>query len=165
MQSKFQRIGICLWFEDQAEEAAAYYTSIFDNSRIVSTLHYGKESAATAGRPEGSVMTVHFELDGHPFEAVNGGPVFKFNEAVSIVVHCESQAEVDYYWNRLSQGGDEKAQQCGWLKDKYGVSWQIASVELLEMIRDPDPEKVRRVVAALLTMKKLDVEALRQAAD
>jgi predicted 3-demethylubiquinone-9 3-methyltransferase (glyoxalase superfamily) len=157
------RISICLWFDDQAEEAARFYTSIFENARIVTTTHYTKEGAQVAGRPEGSVSTVAFELDGQPFAALNGGPIFQFNEAVSIVVHCASQQEVDHYWNALSKGGDEAAQQCGWLKDRYGVSWQIVPELLFELMADPDPEVVRRATEAMLKMKKFDVEALREA--
>jgi len=164
VQAKFQhRISICLWFDDQAEEAARFYTSIFENSRIVTTNRYTKEGAQTAGRPEGSVMTVAFELDGQPFAALNGGPIFQFSEAISIVVHCASQQEVDHYWNRLSKGGDEAAQQCGWLKDRYGVSWQIVPTLLFELLDDPDPEIVRKATEAMLKMKKLDVEGLRKA--
>jgi predicted 3-demethylubiquinone-9 3-methyltransferase (glyoxalase superfamily) len=163
MQAKFQRIAICLWFDDQAEEAVRFYTSVFENSRVVATTHYTKEAAEVAGRPEGSVLTVGFELDGHAFTALNGGPAFQFNEAVSIVVNCRSQQEVDHYWNRLSKGGDEAAQQCGWLKDRYGVSWQIVPTLLIDLLTDPDPETVRKATAAMLSMKKIDLEALRRA--
>ena len=164
MAAKFQqRISICLWFDDQAEEAARFYTSIFENSRIVTTTRYTKEGAQVAGRPEGSVLTVAFELDGQPFAALNGGPIFQFSEAISIVVHCASQQEVDHYWNQLSKGGDEAAQQCGWLKDRYGVSWQIVPTLLFELLDDPNPEVVRKATEAMLKMKKLDVEALRKA--
>src|SRR5215210_4549999 len=131
-----QRISPCLWFDDQAEEAAEYYTSIFRNSRIVSIARYGKAGHEIHGRPAGSVMIVAFELDGQELTALNGGPLFKFNEAISFQVKCETQEEVDYYWEKLSAGGDEKAQQCGWLKDKYGVSWQVVPRVLLEMIND-----------------------------
>jgi predicted 3-demethylubiquinone-9 3-methyltransferase (glyoxalase superfamily) len=158
-----QRISLCLWFDDQAEEAARFYTSIFPNSRIAATTRYTKENAQIAGRPEGSVLTVAFELDGQPFAALNGGPIFQFSEAISIVVHCASQQEVDHYWNALSKGGDEAAQQCGWLKDRYGVSWQIVPALLFELLDDPDPEVARKATAAMMQMKKLDVEALRKA--
>jgi predicted 3-demethylubiquinone-9 3-methyltransferase (glyoxalase superfamily) len=164
MSTRFQRIAPFLWFNDQAEEAAAFYTSIFDNARIVTTTRYNKESGQATGRPEGSVMTVAFELDDQQFTALNGGPVFKFNEAVSLVVNCKSQEEVDHYWNKLSAGGDEKAQQCGWLKDRYGVSWQVVPTLLIELLSDPDPKKAHRVSDAMMKMKKIDLDKLRQAA-
>lgn len=158
-----QRITPCLWFNDQAEAAAAFYTAVFRNSRIVSTSHYGEAGHEIHGRPAGSVLTVEFELDGQAFTALNGGPVFKFNEAVSFQVSCASQDEVDYYWERLSAGGDKEAQQCGWLKDKYGVSWQVVPAVLIEMIQDPVYEKSQRVFTAMLQMKKLDIEKLKRA--
>ena len=158
-----QRISICLWFDDEAEEAVAFYTSIFESSRVVATTRYTKESAGPSGKAEGDVLTIAFELDGQPFAALNGGPVFRFNEAVSIVVHCKSQEEVDHYWDHLAQGGDPAAQQCGWLKDRYGVSWQIVPDELLEAMSQPDAEKARRATAAMMQMKKLDLAALRAA--
>src|SRR5262245_21480115 len=127
---KVKKIAPCLWFDDQAEEAANFYTSIFKNSKIINISRYGKEGFEIHGRPAGSVMTVAFELDGQKFTALNGGPVFKFNEAVSFQVSCQSQEEVDYFWGKLSEGGDKNAQQCGWLKDKYGVSWQIVPTVL-----------------------------------
>src|SRR5437667_7553718 len=132
-----QRITPCLWFDDKAEEAAKFYTSIFRNSKITATTRYGEAGREIHGRPAGSVMTVAFELDGHGFTALNGGPVFKFNEAISFQVNCDTQQEVDHYWDKLSAGGDEKAQQCGWLKDKYGVSWQIVPKILVELLMDP----------------------------
>ena len=152
-----------LWFDDNAEEAVSFYTSIFKNSKVTIITRYGKESAEVSGRPQGTVMTMAFQLDGHDFVALNGGPHFKFTEAVSFVVNCESQDEVDHYWGKLSRGGDEKAQQCGWLKDKYGVSWQIVPTVLGELLNDPDPGKSRRVMKALLGMKKIDIGALTQA--
>jgi len=158
-----QRITPCLWFDDQAEEAAAFYTAIFGNSRITRVARYGEAGREVHGRPVRSVMTVAFELDGQPFTALNGGPVFKFNEAISLQVMCETQAEVDHYWARLSQGGDEKAQQCGWLKDKYGVSWQVVPTVLIEMVGDPDSEKSQRAMMAMLRMKKIDIAALERA--
>jgi predicted 3-demethylubiquinone-9 3-methyltransferase (glyoxalase superfamily) len=164
MNTRFQRIAPFLWFNDQAEEAATFYTSIFDNARIVTTTRYNKESGQSTGRPDGSVMTVAFELDGQQFTALNGGPVFTFNEAVSLVVNCQSQEEVDHYWDKLSEGGDEKARQCGWLKDRYGVSWQIVPTLLIELLSDPDPAKAQRVMHAMMTMKKIDLNILRQAA-
>lgn len=153
----------CLWFDDQAEEAARFYTSIFPKSRIGNITRYGREGFAIHGRPEGSVMTVEFELDGQTFTALNGGPVFKFNEAISLQVDCETQAEVDHFWGKLSAGGDETAQQCGWLKDRYGVSWQIVPAILRRMLQDPDAAKSGSVMKALLQMKKLDIGRLKQA--
>ncbi len=159
------RIAPCLWFDHQAEEAAKFYTSVFRNSRINNISRYGKEGREVHGRPAGSVMAVAFELDGHPFSALNGGPVFQFNEAVSFQVYCASQAEVDYYWEKLSAGGDPKAQQCGWLKDKYGLSWQIVPTALLKMLDDPDTVKAGRAMHVMLQMKKLDIAKLQQAFD
>jgi predicted 3-demethylubiquinone-9 3-methyltransferase (glyoxalase superfamily) len=158
-----QKITPCLWFDDQAEEAAKFYTSIFRNSMIVQVSRYGEAGYEVHGRAAGTVMTVAFELDGQGFMALNGGPVFKFNEAVSFHVNCKTQEEVDYYWDRLSEGGDEQAQQCGWLKDRYGVSWQVVPIALGEMLTDPDQNKSQRAMAAMLQMKKLDIEKLRQA--
>ena len=158
-----QRITPFLWFDDKAEEAANFYTSIFKNSKIVNVARYSEEGAKASGRPKGTAMTVAFQLDGQKFVALNGGPHFKFTEAVSFVVNCETQEEVDHYWEKLSTGGDEKAQQCGWLKDKYGLSWQIVPVVLIEMMQDKDPKKSERVMGALLKMKKLDIKALKQA--
>jgi predicted 3-demethylubiquinone-9 3-methyltransferase (glyoxalase superfamily) len=158
-----QKITPCLWFDDQAEEAAKFYTGIFRSSKINKISRYGKEGYEIHRRPEGSVMTVEFELDGQTFTALNGGPVFKFNEAISFQVDCATQEEVDYYWEKLSEGGDEKAQQCGWLKDKYGLSWQIVPRALVDMINDPDAKKSERVMAAMLKMKKIDIEVLKRA--
>ena len=158
------RFTTCLWFDGQGEEAARFYTGIFKNGRIGPVALCSKEAAQASGRPEGSVLTVAFELDGQSFLALNGGPVFKFNEAISIVVNCETQDEVDHYWNHLSMGGEPKAQMCGWLKDRFGVSWQIVPTLLPELMSEPDPEKGRKAMAAVLKMKKIDVEALRRAA-
>lgn len=158
-----QKIAPCLWFDDQAEEAARFYTGIFKNSKIVTVARYGKAGHEVHGRPAGTVMTVAFELEGQAFTALNGGPVFKFNEAISFQVNCETQAEVDYYWEKLSEGGDVKAQQCGWLKDRYGVSWQVVPRALVEMITDPDSEKSGRAMEAMLRMKKLDIAGLKRA--
>lgn len=158
-----QRIAPCLWFDDQAEEAAAFYTSVFPNSKIVKVSRYGEAGREIHGRPAGSVMTVAFELDGQPFTALNGGPVFTFNEAISLQVHCQTQEEVDHYWEKLSAGGDPKAQQCGWLKDRYGVSWQVVPTVVADLIGDPDSERSQRAMAALLEMKKLDIAALERA--
>lgn len=159
-----QRITPFLWFNNQAEEAARFYASIFPNSEVVTSTRYGEEVAEVAGRPEGSVMTVVFRLDGQEFVALNGGPFFKFSEAISFVVNCASQADIDYYWEKLSEGGDERAQQCGWLKDKYGVSWQVVPTLLGELLNDPDPERSRRVMKAMLQMKKINVGELEWAA-
>jgi predicted 3-demethylubiquinone-9 3-methyltransferase (glyoxalase superfamily) len=153
----------CLWFDNQAEAAVAFYTAIFKNSSIGRITRYGKEGFEIHGRPAGSVMTVEFELDGQAFTALNGGPVFTFNEAVSFQVQCETQAEVDFYWAKLTEGGDEQAQQCGWLKDKFGLSWQVFPGVLTEWLGDPDSEKSQRAMKAMLQMKKIDLEAIRQA--
>ena len=158
-----QRITPCLWFDTQAEEAAKFYTSVFKNSRIGRISRYGKEGHEIHGRPEGSVLTVEFELNGQPFTALNGGPVFTFNEAVSFQVFCDSQQELDSYWEKLSKGGDTKAQQCGWLKDQYGVSWQVVPTQLAAMLQDKDSRKSERVMKELLQMKKLDIARLEQA--
>jgi predicted 3-demethylubiquinone-9 3-methyltransferase (glyoxalase superfamily) len=158
-----QKITPCLWFDHNAEEAVHHYVTIFKNSKIVGVTRYGKAGHEIHGRPAGTVMTVAFELDGQPFTALNGGPHFKFNEAVSFQVNCQTQEEVDYYWENLSHGGDEKAQQCGWVKDKFGLSWQIVPTDLQEMLQDLDAEKSNRVLEVLLTMKKLDIAELRRA--
>ena len=156
-----QKISVCVWFDGQAEEAANFYTSIFKNSRIGSVTRYDEEGARASGQPRGSVMTVEFVLDGQAFVALNGGPLFKFTEAMSLVVNCETQAEVDAFWTTLSAGGQEV--QCGWLKDRFGVSWQIVPTVLPEMLRDKDPAKAKRVMAAMLKMKKIDIAALKSA--
>jgi len=158
-----QKITPFLWFDGKAEEAANFYTSVFKNSKIVSVARYGDEAAKASGMPKGTAMTVAFELDGQKFVALNGGPHFKFTEAVSFVVNCQTQEEVDHYWEKLSAGGDEKAQQCGWLKDKYGLSWQIVPTVMVEMLQDKDPKKSGRVMQALLQMKKLDIKTLQRA--
>jgi len=164
MESRFQRISPFLWFDTQAEEAVKFYTSIFPNSRIGKTTRYSKEAAQMSGRAEGSVMTIAFQLDGQDFAAINGGPQFNFSGAISFVVNCHDQAEVDHYWSRLTEGGDEKAQQCGWLRDRFGVSWQVVPSQLVEILGDPDPERARRATMAMLQMKKLDIDALKKAA-
>jgi predicted 3-demethylubiquinone-9 3-methyltransferase (glyoxalase superfamily) len=158
-----QRITPFLWFDDKAEEAANFYVSIFKNSKIGSISRYGEEAAAASGRPKGTVMIVTFQLEGQQFIALNGGPVFKFTEAISFLVNCETQAEVDELWEKLSAGGKED--QCGWLKDKYGVSWQIVPSILGRLMQDKDPEKSRRVMTAMLQMKKIDINALQRAYD
>jgi predicted 3-demethylubiquinone-9 3-methyltransferase (glyoxalase superfamily) len=161
--SDIRKITPCLWFDNQAEEAAEFYTAIFKNSKILRTTRFGEAGKEVHGRPAGSVMTLEFQLDGQTFTALNGGPVFQFNEAISFQVDCETQEEVDYYWERLSESGDERAQQCGWLKDKYGVSWQVVPVVLPEMLSDPDPAKSQRVMNAVLQMKKIEIEELKRA--
>jgi predicted 3-demethylubiquinone-9 3-methyltransferase (glyoxalase superfamily) len=158
-------IVACLWYDSQAEEAARFYTGIFPNSRIGKISRYTEAGREVHGRPAGSVMTVEFELNGQPFTGLNGGPHFKFNEAISFQIMCKDQAEVDHYWNKLSQGGEPKAQQCGWLKDKYGLSWQVVPNEMAELMSDPDRDKAGRVMEALLQMKKLDIAELRRAAE
>jgi predicted 3-demethylubiquinone-9 3-methyltransferase (glyoxalase superfamily) len=160
---RMQKIIPCLWFDDKAEEAAKFYASVFRNSRIGDVTHYGKEGYEIHGRKAGSVLTVEFEIEGQKFVALNGGPVFKFNEAISFQVHCETQKEIDYYWEKLTEGGDRKVQQCGWLKDKYGVSWQIVPVVLGKMLQDKDTMKSDRVMKALLQMSKLDIMTLERA--
>ena len=158
-----QRITPCLWFDDQAEEAVNFYASIFKRSKIVSIARYGEAGREFHGKPPGTVMTVAFELDGQAFTALNGGPMFKFNEAISLQINCDTQEEVDHYWEKLSEGGDKKAQQCGWLKDKYGVSWQVVPIVLIEMLTDPDSAKSQRAMTAMLQMKKIDIAELERA--
>jgi len=153
-----QKITPCLWFDTEGEEAATFYTTVFPHSRIVEVTHYG----SAGPRTEGTVMTVSFELDGQPFTALNGGPDFTFNEAISFEVRCKDQEEVDYFWNALSEGGEEGP--CGWLKDRYGVSWQIVPTVLIELLADPDREKSQRVMAAMLKMGKIEIDALERAA-
>jgi predicted 3-demethylubiquinone-9 3-methyltransferase (glyoxalase superfamily) len=154
-----QKIIPNLWFDTEAGEAAAFYTSIFENSRIVNVTHYTEAGP----RPAGMVMTVEFELEGQRFVAINGGPQFKFDEAVSFQINCETQQDIDYYWERLSTGGKEGP--CGWLKDKYGLSWQVVPSGMEELFTDPDPERAKRAMQAMLKMSKLDIAALRRAAD
>jgi predicted 3-demethylubiquinone-9 3-methyltransferase (glyoxalase superfamily) len=151
-----QKIIPFLWFENQAEEAVNYYINIFNNSSIINITYYGEAGPG----PMDNVMTVTFELEGQEFTALNGGPMFKFTEAISFYVKCTSQYEVDYYWEKLTEAGEE--QPCGWLKDKYGVSWQIVPTLLVEMLNDSDPEKVKRVTEAMLKMKKIDIKTLKQ---
>lgn len=158
-----QKITPHLWFDNQAEEAASFYASVFRNSKILKTTYYERSGAEVSGRPEGSVMTVAFQIEGQDFVALNGGPIFKFNEAISFMVSCESQDEVDELWSKLS--AHPESEQCGWLKDKFGVSWQIIPKGLDDMLSNPDPEKLQRVMKALLQMKKLNIEELRAAQD
>jgi len=160
-----QRLTPCLWFDSEAEEAAKFYVGIFKRSRIVAITRYPSAGQEVHHRPAGSVMVVGFELDGHSFTALNGGPVFKFNEAVSFQVNCTSQDEIDYYWEKLGAGGDPKAQQCGWLKDKYGLSWQVVPGGMDEMLKEADSPGAQRAMTAMLQMKKIDMEALQRAYD
>ena len=157
-----QKITPFLWFDNQAEEAVNYYLSIFKNSKILNVARYGDDAAKVSGRPNGSVMTVSFQLDGQQFVALNGGPVFSFSPAISFVVNCQTQQEVDALWEKLSAGGEQ--QQCGWIKDKYGVTWQIVPTALGELLSNPDAAKAQRVMQAMLQMTKLDINGLQQAA-
>jgi predicted 3-demethylubiquinone-9 3-methyltransferase (glyoxalase superfamily) len=161
--SHIQKITPFLWFDNQAEQAANYYVSIFRNSKIGQVTRYGKEGYEIHRMEEGTVMTIDFDIENQKFMALNGGPVFKFNEAISFQVLCDTQEELDYYWEKLSEGGDKNAQQCGWLKDKYGVSWQIVPMVLFKMIQDKDQVKSQRVMKAMLQMQKLDIQTLIQA--
>jgi predicted 3-demethylubiquinone-9 3-methyltransferase (glyoxalase superfamily) len=158
-----KRISPCFWFDTQAEEAARYYTGIFPNSRIGKITRYGTAGFEVHHRPAGTVMTVAFELDGQPFTALNGGPDFTFNEAISFQVGCDTQQEIDFYWEKLSAGGDPRAQQCGWLKDKYGVSWQIVPNIMDELFKDEKSDGSQRAMEALLEMKKLNIDELQRA--
>jgi predicted 3-demethylubiquinone-9 3-methyltransferase (glyoxalase superfamily) len=158
-----QRITPCLWFDDQAEEAAKYYIGIFKNSKIGKITHYGEAGRETHKRPAGSVLTVAFELDGVQFTALNGGPLFQFNEAVSFQIICKDQKEVDYYWEKLTPGGDPSAQVCGWLKDKFGLSWQVVPSIMPDLVGDPNSEGSQRAMAAMMKMKKLDIAELERA--
>ena len=158
-----QKITPFLWFDNQAEEAANFYVSIFKNSKILNVTQYSEAASAAAERPAGSVMTVAFQLDGQDFVALNGGPVFSFTPAISFAVNCETQEEIDHLWESLTVGGEEV--ECGWLKDKYGVSWQIVPTVLTELLQDEDAEKSERVMKAMLQMKKLDIAALKQASE
>lgn len=157
------KIAPCLWFDTRAEEAANFYAGIFRNSKINQITRFGKEGHDIHRKPEGSVLTVEFELDGQPFTALNGGPDFKFSEAVSFQIYCDTQEEIDYYWDRLSAGGDKNAQQCGWLKDKFGVSWQVVPGMMGEWLTDSPNEKSERVMKAMFPMKKLDIAKLQAA--
>ncbi|HKQ21824.1 MAG TPA: VOC family protein [Nitrososphaeraceae archaeon] len=158
-----QKISPCLWFDNNAEDAVTFYSSIFKDSKIGNVTRYGKEGYEIHKKNEGSVMTINFELEGQKFLALNGGPIFKFNEAISFQVYCDTQEEIDYYWNKLTEGGDKNAQVCGWLKDKFGVSWQVIPVALIKMLEDKDSSKTERVMKAMLQMSKLDIDALTKA--
>ncbi len=153
-----QKTTPCLWFDTEGEQAATFYTEVFDNSRIIDITHFG----SAGPRPEGTVLTVEFELDGQRYVALNGGPEFTFSEAVSFQISCQNQEEVDYFWNTLSEGGEEGP--CGWLKDKYGLSWQVVPTELPTLLSDPDPQTSQAVMTAMLGMGKIDIEGLRRAA-
>jgi predicted 3-demethylubiquinone-9 3-methyltransferase (glyoxalase superfamily) len=157
-----QKINPCLWFDDQAEEAVNFYTALFKNSEIGRILRYNEEAAEKTGRPVGSVLTIEFEIDGQKFVALNGGSLFKFNESISFVINCETQEEVDYFWEKLTaDGGEESA--CGWLKDKFGLSWQVTPTVLIDMLHDKDPEKAERVMKAMLQMQKIEIPKLKAA--
>jgi predicted 3-demethylubiquinone-9 3-methyltransferase (glyoxalase superfamily) len=159
-----QKITPFLWFDNNAEEAVNFYVSIFKNSKVGKATRYNEASSKAAGRPEGSVMTMEFQLEGQDFVAINAGPHFKFTEAISFVVDCGSQEEVDYFWEKLTAAGGQES-QCGWLKDKYGLSWQITPRVLIEMIGDKDPQKAQRVMEAMMQMKKIDIPTLKRAYD
>lgn len=161
--TKMQKISPHLWFEKQAEEAAEFYISVFKNGRILRKSYYGKEGFDIHGMAEGTLMTVEFELEGQTFIGLNGGPIFKFNEAISFMINCDTQDEIDHYWEKLSAGGDPSAQQCGWLKDKFGLSWQVTPTVLSEMMHDKDEKKVARATKAMLQMKKLNISELQAA--
>jgi len=163
MEIVAQKISPCLWFDTEAEEAANFYVSVFDNSRIINVARYPNEGQEGHGKEAGSAMAVDFELSGQRFVGLNGGPQFKFDETISFQVYCESQEEVDYFWSKLTEGGQEG--RCGWLKDRYGLSWQIVPGALLRMMTDADPKKPQRVMKAFLQMKKFDIAALQRAYD
>ncbi len=160
-----QRITPNLWFDNQAEEAVGFYKSIFKNSGTDRVSYYTEEGHEVHGMPAGMVLTIEFRLEGQQFLALNGGPAFTFNEAISLMINCDTQEEIDHYWEKLNEGGDPKAQQCGWLKDKFGVSWQVSPNILGDMLVDPDKEKANRAMRAMLQMKKLDIARLKEAFD
>ena len=158
-----QKISPCLWFDDNAEDAVNFYVSVFKDSNIGNVTRYGKEGYDIHKKKEGSVMTIDFEIEGQKFLALNGGPIFKFNEAISFQIYCDTQEEIDYYWDKLTEDGDKNAQVCGWLKDKFGVSWQVVPVALIKMLEDKESRKTERVMKAMLQMCKLDIDALTKA--
>ncbi len=158
-----QKISPCLWFDDNDEDAVKFYVSIFKNSNIGNVTRYGKEGYEIHKKKEGSVMTIDFEIEGQKFLALNGGPIFKFNEAISFQIYCDTQEEIDYYWEKLTEGGDKNAQVCGWLKDKFGVSWQVVPIAMIKMLQDKNSKKSERVMKAMLQMHKLDIDALTKA--
>jgi predicted 3-demethylubiquinone-9 3-methyltransferase (glyoxalase superfamily) len=164
MKMAAHALTTCLWFDTEAEQAANFYVSIFQDGKIGRTARYPNEGQEIHGKEAGSVMTVEFEIAGHTFVGLNGGPHFKFNEAISLVVRCRDQQEVDYYWDRLTEGGDPRAQQCGWLKDRFGVSWQVVPDVVRELLTSSDSENAWKAMAAVLKMKKLDVAEIRRAA-
>jgi predicted 3-demethylubiquinone-9 3-methyltransferase (glyoxalase superfamily) len=157
-----QKITPFLWFDHQAEEAAKFYTSVFKNSKVGKILRYDEATAKAAGGPVGSVLTIEFEIDGQKFTALNGGPQFKFNESVSFVVDCKTQEEVDYFWEKLTAGGGQES-ECGWLKDKFGLSWQVTPTVLIDMLNDKDPKKAERVMKAMMQMQKIEINKLKAA--
>jgi predicted 3-demethylubiquinone-9 3-methyltransferase (glyoxalase superfamily) len=161
--AKIQQISPCLWFDGQAEEAARFYISVFKKGKITAITHYPNVGQEIHRRPAGSVMTVEFTLNGLPFLALNGGPNFKFNEAVSLMILCDTQAEVDYYWEKLSEGGDPSGQACGWLKDRFGLSWQVVPKGLMKIWKDSKSPGMQRAFMAMMDMKKLDIEKLKAA--
>jgi predicted 3-demethylubiquinone-9 3-methyltransferase (glyoxalase superfamily) len=158
-----QKISPCLWFDDNAEDAVKFYVSIFKNSKVGNVTRYGKEGYEIHKKKEGSVMTIDFEIEGQKFLGLNGGPIFRFNEAISFQIYCDTQEEIDYYWEKLTEGGDKNAQVCGWLKDKFGVSWQVVPIAMIKMLQDKDSKKTERVMRAMLQMHKLDIDALTKA--
>ena len=158
-----QKISPCLWFDNNAEHAVQFYVSVFKNAKVGNVTRYGKEGYEIHKKKEGTVMTIDFEIEGQKFLALNGGPVFKFNEAISFQIYCDTQEEIDYYWEKLTEGGDKNAQVCGWLKDKFGVSWQVVPLVLIKMLQDKDSNKTERVMKAMLQMHKLDINALTKA--
>ncbi|HET7730793.1 MAG TPA: VOC family protein [Usitatibacter sp.] len=161
--ASIQQISPCLWFDGQAEEAARFYVSVFPKGKITQVTRYPEVGQEVHHRPAGSVMTVEFVLNGLPFLALNGGPLFKFNEAVSLMILCDTQDEIDYYWDKLSEGGDPNVQACGWLKDKYGLSWQVVPKEEMKLWKDHKSPATRRAFAAMMDMKKLDIAKLKAA--
>ena len=161
--AKIKPITPCLWFAKEAEQAAKFYVSIFPKSKITKITRYPNAGREIHGQKPGTVLTVEFKLNGQPFTALNGGPLFKFSEAISFQVRCDTQEEIDDFWSRLSEGGDPKAQQCGWLKDRFGLSWQVVPAVLSKLMSDPDPAKVQRTTVAMLQMKKMDIETLKRA--
>ena len=163
--SRFSKLTPCLWFDGQAEAAARFYTSIFKNARLGTITRFGEAGKEVHGQAPGTVMTVAFELEGQSFTALNGGALFRFTEAISFQIMCDTQAEVDHYWDKLSVGGDPQAQQCGWLKDQFGVSWQVVPTVLFDLLNSPDAGKSQRAMAAMMQMKKLDIAQMRQAYD
>ncbi|WAC13952.1 VOC family protein [Dyadobacter pollutisoli] len=158
-----QKITSNLWFDSETEDAARFYVSVFKNGSIGRITRYGEEGFEFHGKQPGTVMTIEFELEGQKFVGLNGGPIFQFNEAISFIIDCETQEEIDYYWDKLTDGGDPKAQQCGWLKDKFGVSWQVVPVMFADMVADPNDERTKRAMNAMFPMKKLDIAALEKA--